>query len=153
MKQEERNLFHYTGCGLGNVYLRNGYTERDTPYGKGVAIHNLEGLHREIGLFLVQNRPNLTGSEARFLRKELDMPQSDLAAILGISENTVRGWENSRTKISGPAERMLRVLYREQVLGDGKVREIVDRLAKLNRDAYRERIELEETENGWLAAA
>jgi putative transcriptional regulator len=147
-----KGLYHYTGCGLRNVWLRNGFVVRETDYGKGVAIHDVEGLHKVIGLHLIDRKPVLSGSEVRFLRKELDLPQSRLAQILGVSENSVRGWENNRTAISRPAERMLRVLYREHVAGDGNVRAIVDRLADLDRNQGR-KLELEDTESGWRAAA
>lgn len=146
-------MYHYTGCGLRNVWLRNGYTVRETPYGESVAIHNAEGLHNAIGLHLVNDKPRLSASEVRFLRKELDMSQSDLARILGVGETSVRNWENNRGQITKPAERMIRVLYREHVCGDGHVRALIDRISQLNRDIYRKRLELEETEDGWLTAA
>jgi putative transcriptional regulator len=146
-------LYHYTGCGLRNVWLRNGFIVRDTEYGKAVAIHDVEGLHRTIGLHLVDRKPVLSGTEVRFLRKELDFPQSRLAQFLGVSENSVRGWENNRTAISRPAERMLRILYREHIAGDGNVRALVDRLADLDRQSHARKLELEDTESGWHALA
>lgn len=147
------DMFHYTSCGLRNIWLRNGFSIKQTAYGKAVAIHNVEGLHKAIGLHLVNNKKSLSGSEVRFLRKELDMSQAQLAQVLGVGETTVRGWENNRTKITKPADRMLRVLYREHVDGDGKVRELVERLAELNREAMSSKLELVETNKGWKAAA
>lgn len=147
------DMLHYTSCGLRNIWLRNGYAVKQTKYGKAVSIHNVEGLHKAIGLYLVNNKKSLSGSEVRFLRKELDMSQAQLAQVLGVGETTVRGWENSRTKITKPADRMLRVLYREHVDGDGKVRELVERLAELNREAMSSKLELVETNKGWKAAA
>ena len=90
-------MYHYTGCGLRNIWLKNGYEHWNTPYGKGVAIADLEGLHRAIGLALVQHKPRLSGAEVRFLRSELDFSQSDLAKVLGVGETSVRGWEKHRT--------------------------------------------------------
>lgn len=44
-------MLHYTGCGLRAVWLKNGYTVNDTPYGQATAIHNhkayWETLHLE----------------------------------------------------------------------------------------------------------
>ena len=148
-----KGLYHYTGCGLNNVWLHNGFVVRETEYGKGVAIHDVEGLHRVIGLHLVDRKPVLSGTEVRFLRKELDLSQSRLAQILGVSDSSVRGWENKRGAISGPAERMLRVLYREHVAGDGNVRAMVDRLADRDRQRHARNLELEATANGWRALA
>lgn len=145
--------YHYRGCALPNVWLRNGFTTQQTPYGKAVAIHDLEGLHRTIGLCVATGKALLTGAEVRFLRKELDMSQSHLAKVLGVSESSVRAWENHRGRISRSAERMLRVLYREHVAGDGTVRDLVELLAELNRETHKPKIELEDTEHGWRSMA
>lgn len=147
-------LFHYTSCGLRNIWLRNGYTRKDTAYGEAVAIHDLDGLHRVIGLYLVDHKPRLSSTEVRFLRIELDMSQKHLAQVLGVSEVTLRGWEKYRTKITKPADRLLRVLYREHVDGDGTVRDLVEQLGDSNRDAHTmKNIELEDAEQGWTAKA
>ena len=67
-------MYHYTECGLPDVTLKNGYEVKETSYGEAVSIHNLEGLHRAIGMHLATETPALTGNEIRFLRKELDLP-------------------------------------------------------------------------------
>lgn len=147
-------VFHYTSCGLQNVWLRNGFNIKETQHGRAVAIHDVEGLHRAIGLYIIQNKPKLSGAEIRFLRKELDLPQASLAALLGVGETTVRGWERHRTKITKPAERLLRALYREYVCEESTIRELIERISQLNRDAYKSnRIEFEETQAGWSSAA
>lgn len=147
-------MFHYTSCGLDNIWLRNGYKVKETKHGEAVAIHDVEGLHNAIGLRLVDNKPKLTGGEIRFLRAELDLPQKTLADLLGVGETSVRGWENDRTPISPAADRLLRMLYKEHVLGDGRVRELIERISTLHRDLRWERLEMEEVEEGgWRAAA
>ena len=145
-------MYHYTECGLPNIWLRNGFVVRETPYGKGVAIQDVEGLHKTIGLFLINNKPRLTGAEVRFLRKELDLSQHHLAHVLGVGDTSVRGWENHRTKITRPADRLLRALYREYVCKESKVKDLVDRVADLDR-AIRKRLEFEESDSGWKTAA
>ena len=42
--------YHYVASGLPNIYLLNGVSHDDTPYGEMVTIKNLNGLHRAIGL-------------------------------------------------------------------------------------------------------
>lgn len=150
---DKENMYHYTSCGLRNIWLHNGYAVKETSYGQGVAIHNVDGLHKAIGLNLVLNKPQLSGAEIRFLRKELDMPQSHLAALLGVSENSVRGWEKHRVKITKPAERLLRMLYQEYTTGNSSVRGLIERLGQFNRDIYSNGMRLEETESGWTTAA
>jgi len=124
-----------------------------TAYGDAVSIHNLDGLHDAIGLDLACNKAELTGAEVRFLRKELDMSQNTLANILGVGETSVRGWEKERTIMPGPASRVLRLIYREHVAGNGTVRGLVERIAELNRKQHRTRYEFEETKNGWKKSA
>lgn len=148
-------MLNYTSCGLRNIRLRNGYEETETPYGKAISIHDVEGLHRAIGMHIVRHNPELLdGDEIRFLRKELDLPQAQLARILDVSEVTVRNWEAGRHYISGPADRLLRTLYIESVQDGNPIRELLEDLCQLNRDAYdAESLELEETEGGWQASA
>lgn len=147
------DLFHYTSSGLRNIYLRNGFKLKETPYGRVVAIQDVEGLHRAIGLHLVRNKKHLTGAEVRFLRKGLDMSQVTLAKCLEVGETTVRNWESGRIKLTGPGDRMVRALYQECATGNSEVRELVDRLAELNRALHAKTMEFEETKQGWRAAA
>lgn len=127
-------MYHYTDSGLDNVWLENGYAVHSTPYGEGISIQDTEGLHRAIGQWLISLPKPLNGAELRFLRLELELTQRDLAGIIGADEQAVRRWEKARGKaINGPTDRLMRALYNEYVLGDGSVRHMVDRLAKLNQ--------------------
>ena len=53
------NLYHYTECGLNNIYLVNGYYIIETKRGKAVSINDVDGLHRVIGMFLVSLKKDL----------------------------------------------------------------------------------------------
>lgn len=144
-------MLHYTDCGLRNVWLRNGYVERDTPYGRALAIQDVEGLHRAIGRFLVGDKPGLlSGEEVRFLRKELDLSQARLAEIMGFDPQSVAKWE----KNGAPkwADRMLRAIYREHADGNAAIVAMVERL-QLAEGATTERLELEESGSGWHPVA
>jgi DNA-binding transcriptional regulator YiaG len=146
-------MYKYTECGLEGVKLKNGFEEYETEHGKGVGIHDLEGLHAAIGRHLVCNKAVLSGAEVRFLRKELELSQVELANFFGVGESSVRAYESDRTQISGPADRILRVLYLEMVDGEGEVRQLLERLATLNREMYHLEIKLEDTPDGWKQAA
>ena len=91
--------YHYTGCGLDNVWLCNGYTLHEDAYGQSVSIDNLDSLHRAIGSFLADKAAPLTGAEARFLRIEMDLSQKRLGELLGRDAQTIALWE----KNDGPA--------------------------------------------------
>lgn len=146
-------MFHYTSCGLQNIWLKNGYEVIDTEYGKATSIHDLTGLHAAIGMYIINNKPNLSGAEVRFLRKELDLSQAHLAMLLGVSEISIRGWESNRSKITKPSDKLLRTLYSAHVNENKEIKEFIERLSHLNRMEYKSKLELEETEFGWKQAA
>jgi len=145
-------MYKYDGCCLRGIYLKNGYEVHKTQYGEGVSVHDVDGLHKAIGTHLVRNKSYLSGAEVRFLRKELGLSQVQLAKLLGVTENSVRGWENHRSKITKPAERLLRVLYLEFVCPCSKIKELVERINDLNRDQHHS-MEFEESKSGWGMAA
>lgn len=146
-------LFHYQSCGLANVWLRNGFESKPTPYGEAVAIADVAGLHKTIGLFITNNQPLLDGAEIRFLRKELDLSQTMLGEVLGVSESTVRNWETGRQPITAAADRFTRLLYQEHIQGNAYIKAMVERLSKLDHARHIQRLELESTGQGWKAAA
>lgn len=159
MMKKKRGMLHYLGCGLPNVWLRNGYEERGTAYGKAVSVQDVEGLHRAIGLMLVRDKPLLSRAEVRFLRKELDLSQGALGQMLGVGETTVRGWESPRGRIPRPAERLLRQIYLESQQEDSLLRELIERIAQIDREAHTARLEFERDSSGhgddgeWRSAA
>jgi len=146
-------MHRHTACGLRKVWLRNGHVLRETPYGPAVAVHDVAGLHRAIGLCLVDHKGRLPGSEIRCLRVEMDLSQARLARLLGESEACLRAWESGRQRITRPPERLLRGLYREHGRGDGTVRQLVESIARLEREGRWKGMELEETRRGWEARA
>jgi DNA-binding transcriptional regulator YiaG len=87
------DMYHYRECGLPNVYLVNGYREAEMPYGRGVSIEDVEGLHMAIAQALIEEKPSLSGLEVRFIRKLLELTQTQLAQMLGVEDQSVRRWE------------------------------------------------------------
>lgn len=141
--------YHYIECGLDNVYLENGFERHKTHYGEGVSIQDTEGLHKAIAKWVVCTPTPLRGAELRFLRLEMETKQRDLAAILGTTEQTLRLWEKKRNSdLPGPADRLLRALYKDYSGKDGSVRAMLERMAELDQKA-RSDAHLRETKNGW----
>lgn len=146
-------MYKYTGCGLNYVYLKNGFTKKDTPYGKGVSIHNLHGLHKAIALDIVENRPELSPDEFRFLRKELEFTQASLGQMIGRDAQSVAKWEKGEVEIPKMAGDFLRAIYKERANGNAKLEALINRLNSLDRGFHEQQLLLSETENGWVAAA
>ncbi len=86
---KEKTLLLNGNSGLLNVYLADGYDVVQTEHGEAVSIHNLAGLHKVIGLDIVQKSSAFTGDEIQFLRKEMNLTQNSFADILSVSEDTV----------------------------------------------------------------
>ncbi|WP_225774354.1 helix-turn-helix domain-containing protein [Pseudomonas sp. Marseille-Q5115] len=105
-------MYEYKGSGLEGIYLKNGYEILQTPYGQGVRIENVQGLHRAIAAEIVTQGSPMTGHQFRFLRKEQDLVQAELAAILRVDVQTVANWEKrGPQEVPGPADIAMRGLY------------------------------------------
>jgi len=144
-------MYHYKTIGLDNIFLKNGFDEIETDYGVAVSIHNLDGLHKVIGLEISLNKRELSGNEFRFLRKELGLSQVQIAKTLGISESTVRNWENDRVeKISASPAAIVKQMFIESVGNNSTLTELLDSICALNNEIHHLTVELEEHENSWL---
>ena len=148
MRDEREGLYHYTECGLDDVWLEGGVLFHDTPYGPGVSIMDVDGLHRVIGLGLCDSVRKLRGREIRFLRIELDLSQKMLGTLLGVGDTTVARWESGRGPITETAQKLLCALYRERATGNAKVAESLERLASLDAEERRQ-MQLTHDEGGW----
>jgi DNA-binding transcriptional regulator YiaG len=146
-------MYQYTGCGLNYVFLKNGFTEQVTPYGVGVSIHDLKGLHRAIAMDVVENRPELSPDEFRFLRKELEFTQTSLGQMLGRDAQSIAKWEKGEIDIPVMAANFLRAIYRERAKGNAELEKMINRLNSLDRELYEVRLLLTETGEGWHRAA
>ena len=122
--------YQYTESGLHNIYLVNGFEFVEDR----LRIHDLFGLHRAIGQWLVSTRKNLSGGEIRFLRHELEMSHASLARLLGVSEQSVLRWEkkrNSRDNGNPAAERALCLIYLNKALGERRISEALEAIVDL----------------------
>lgn len=144
--------YHYTACGLNDVYLMSGYDIQDTPYGKGVSIKNVDDLHEAIGMFLVRNKKLLSGKEIRFLRHQMDLTQSELARLFGASAQQVARYEKEECVIPGPADRILRLLYSEQMQRTIQVRDLLTVLDQMD-DREGTKMVFERNHGDWKKAA
>ena len=146
-------MIEYLGCGLPNIYLSNGYTEIDTPFGKSVSIDDVEGLHRAIGMEIVNKEPTLSGQEFRFLRKELLLSQDKLGGLLGRDSQTIALWEKEKGDLPKMADMLLRAIYTEHLNENVQIMNMIERLNELDRiERDERRFEFAETAEGWRAA-
>jgi len=146
--------YHYTECGLDDVYLANGFHVKEFDGEQGVSIECLDALHECIGVHLIQHRKRLSAKDFRFLRKEMRMTQSEIADLLDVSDLTVIRWETGVITVPGPADRAMRLFYLVSTLDDDSMRELLsdiqEMLGELNqRDEASSDINLVMTDTGW----
>lgn len=142
-------MYHYTECGLDNIWLKNGYEELPTETGSAYSVHNIDGLHETIALGLIRKQAPLTGKEFRFLRIELDLSQKALGDLLGKTDQQIANWEKGKNDIPVMADALIRQYCSEKMHKDSKLSELLDALKDLDRRLHELRFALEETAVGW----
>lgn len=148
--------YHYTECGLENVYLISGYDMEEEPeMGTIVYVRHADELHRAIGQWLVRNKKVLSGKELRFLRKEMDLTQAELGKLLGMTDQAVARWEKEQHDISGPADYLIRVLFMDHLdLPNGThVRRLITELESRDASITDEMQFFEQAGDGWRPTA
>ncbi len=103
--------YHYSECGLKNVYLKN--ISSLVCQGCGdyeVQIPNIDLLHGVIALDLASQHEKLRAEEIRFLRVHLGLSGIQLAHVLSVEPETVSRWERGRADMKLTNERFLRIL-------------------------------------------
>ena len=109
--------YHLKGIGLPNIYLLNGVTfESDPHYGELVTIENLKGLHAANGLHIIEKSTPMTGTEFRFLRKQMRLTQVALAKLMLVTDQTIANYEKENTKSLGSADPLMRLVYLLHIL-------------------------------------
>jgi DNA-binding transcriptional regulator YiaG len=126
--------YHYKECGLDNVFLANGYELEECDGEMYVSVENVDGLWKAVGLHLVTTRKVFSPKEIRFLRRQMDYTQVELARKLRVDEQTVARWEKAKAKLPGPADLSLRTLYLSSDVAQPEGREILQGWIELVED-------------------
>lgn len=142
-------MYHYTQCGLTNVWLENGYKEKNTPYGKAVSIEDADGLHKVLALSLAKKQGRLTGKELKFLRVVMGLSQQGLGKWLGVGEQAVSLWERTG-KVPQAGDSLTRMLISEKLNGNCKVTDVIERINTVER-ILNQRIVARETRRKWTS--
>ncbi|NHZ80496.1 hypothetical protein F2P44_14615 [Massilia sp. CCM 8695] len=123
-------MLHFT-AGLRNVWLKNGYVEKETPYGTAVSYQDLDGLIRAICLALAHKSGKLSGAEFRYLRSALLLSQKTLGKLLGCTEQSVAKWEK-QGRIPKAEDFLIRLIYTQKHHGTDNVTAAVDTLKAID---------------------
>ena len=103
---------HFLESGLDNVHLTNVdvFTCKECSE-EIISIPRSVELMRSIGEGILLKPTSLTGSEIRWLRKNLMLKINQFAQLLGVDRVTVSRWENAHEKPSRSADRLVRLTY------------------------------------------
>jgi len=156
--KKQAECYHYTECGLDNIYLVNGFEMTRTDDDEELFIHDIYGLHKAISNSLIFKKGLLEGKEIKFIRTMLDLSQNKLAALIGCRYQQILLWEKNKNKISKPADRLLRItlytyLYKE--VDNGEIFNRINEIADLDAAEveYSNRVEFKEVKDMWQAVA
>jgi len=150
-------LYHYVESGLDWVYLKSGYTIRQTPYGSGLSIQNADGLYAVIVHEIVTRPFPIRGQELRFLRSFLDMSQDNLGKIVGVGRVQIARYEGKRTEaITASVDHALRYFFGMRAVNKDVTDRILEVLQEMDRAKHGPetlRETFQETRSGWKRAA
>lgn len=115
MIKTEQQPYHYTECGLDNVFIYGMNPITDDKGEKVFSIPKINKLHKSITEDIVSKQAMIAGKELRFIRTRMGLTQSELAKIIHKDHQTVGRWEREETLIDQNAELIIRLLAIEKL--------------------------------------
>jgi len=146
-------MYHYTECGLSNVFLKNGFIVGKFEDEEYTSIDDMNGLHKAIAQVVVDRNSPLTHEEFKFLRIELNVSQKVLGTRFGVSEQTIARYEKKASAIPRTTDAALRSLYMESLEKNNPVSYFLDLLSDVEAIVAAKEILLEEVKEHWEVAA
>lgn len=144
--------YHYTECGLDNVYIEGIQVFQDDDGDDVVQIPFINALHNSIALGIISHEKSMSGNELRFLRTEMGLTQSELAVLIHVDRQTIGRWERGETVLDGSPETVIRQLAVEKLVLPFE--KGIEQLAKSSVDsAEQQLINVRLTESGYDLAA
>jgi len=92
-------MYHYTECGLSNVYLKNGVITENIDGEEYTSIDDMNGLHKAIAQAIIDSHFPLKNKEFKFIRSEMNVSQKRLATRFSVSEKTIACYEKGGSEI------------------------------------------------------
>ena len=111
----ENSVYHYTECGLDNVWLEGVSISIDDEGDDVLTIRNIGELHRVIAHCIVTRDGAIDGRELRFLRTGMGLTQAELGQILQKEPLTIGRWERGETALDANAETIVRLVAAERL--------------------------------------
>ena len=131
------NAFHYTSCGLDNVFITGMNFYVDDAGQRTFHIPRINLLHKVIAEGIVRRPGTMSAAEIRFLRTEMGLSQNELADIMAVKRLTVGRWERGEIALPAVEETFIRKLAIDRLMLP--VRDRIDELTNkvVSLDAVR----------------
>tara|TARA_R110001583_G_C5373817_1_gene382986 strand:- start:6 stop:446 length:441 start_codon:yes stop_codon:yes gene_type:complete len=142
-------MYHYTECGLPNVYLKNGFTIEHIDGEDYTSIDDMNNLHVAIAQTIADSHTALRPAQFKFLRIELNLSQKMLGHRFGVSEQTIARYEKGKSDIPRTTDAALRSLFMEKLEKTNSVSYFLDLLSDSEAQQAAQEILLEEIDNHW----
>ena len=97
------------GCGLNNVYIKNGYKLENVDGLDTVAYFDLPNLYKQLARAISLRKDTLNAEEFRFLHKRLGSSQAEVGAIGDKTEQAVAKWEKGTQPVPKAEANLLRL--------------------------------------------
>ncbi len=142
-----KNMYHYTDCGLSNVYLQSGYHVETFEGEEYISFEDIDGLHQAIGHHLTAKKKLLTGEEFRFFRNEFNQSRRALGEMLGVDQQTIGRWEKGESPVPRWADATIRQLYLESIDESSSLSLVFEQLAEIEAEKEMNKVETEQEMN------
>jgi len=141
-------MYKYMDGGLTNVFLVNGFENKQTPFGESVSFHDINGLTEAICMALTGKIGVLTGVEFRYIRSAgMLLSQDALGKQIGTDGQSVARWEKKES-VPRWADKLIRLYYLAHAQGNEPIRRAVERVNTVER-LIKQRIVVEESHGHW----
>ncbi len=107
--------YHYTECGLQNVYINGLEPVVDIEEDEVFTIPFINALHAEISNGIIHHGNGISGDELRFLRTEMGLTQAELSSIIHKDKQTIGRWERGEVELDSASETIVRLLAIEKL--------------------------------------
>lgn len=144
-------MIKYPHFALDNLFLVNGY--RETKLGEDV-VHEYERedeLEQCIRRLVLRKPEPLRGWDLRFLRRGIQLSQTDFGALVDRDSQTVARWEKSRDLVPKFVDLMIRARFAERFEPQMQLAELLS-FTDGKAPASSTYIQLTFSDNGWMFA-
>lgn len=114
-RSESNQPYHYTECGLDNVFIC-GIKRHVDDHGEQILhISAINNLHKVIACGIVESSAGISGKELRFLRTMMGMTQEQLGGYVHHDAQSIARWEKGKSKIQETSDMIIRMLAVEKL--------------------------------------